>query len=208
MKKPTLIYDYETLGTDPQKSAVVSIAAIVFDEQRLINGPIYKYEDLVNESRFFKFDVADQVKHHGRVVEPDTLKWWAKQDKAALAAISPCKSDRSISEFPSWLTTEIIGNINIQKVYSRNNTFDPIFTSAIYKHFDTPVPYKFYVVRDTKSTIDGLAWGSDMRDSFVPYNLESKFIAHDPRHDIAMDIMRLQFLSQTLLGEDDGPPWD
>ena len=63
------------------------------------------------------------------------------------------------------------------------------------------MPHPWWVTRDTRSTIDGMAWGEDINNKFIPEGLEEKFIAHDPAHDIVMDVMRIQYLSRILVDE-------
>ena len=58
---------------------------------------------------------------------------------------------------------------------------------------------KFWKVRDTRSYIEG-AFGFDFDNKFLPdKDCEEKFVAHDSRHDIAVDLLRLQ----TILKEDE-----
>ena len=38
----------------------------------------------------------------------------------------------------------------------------------------------------------------DLKNSFIPGDLESQFVKHDPCHDVAMDIMRMQMLAQAI----------
>jgi hypothetical protein len=43
-----------------------------------------------------------------------------------------------------------------------------------------------------------MAWGAGLSNGFVPEGLEEQFVAHDPQHDIVMDVMRLQTLAIAL----------
>jgi hypothetical protein len=47
--------------------------------------------------------------------------------------------------------------------------------------------------------IDGMLLGSNMNNKFIPEGLETEFVAHDPRHDIAMDVMRMQVLTRAIV---------
>ena len=64
--------------------------------------------------------------------------------------------------------------------------------------YDKNEAYKFYQFRDTRSTIDALSWGHNLNNSFIPDGLEEHFVAHDPKHDIAMDVMRIQTLVKAI----------
>jgi hypothetical protein len=39
----------------------------------------------------------------------------------------------------------------------------------------------------------------DIKNGFIVPGLEERFIAHDAKHDVAMDVMRMQFLMQEML---------
>ena len=47
--------------------------------------------------------------------------------------------------------------------------------------------------------IEGMSFGMKLDNGFTPSGLENQFIKHDPRHDIAMDVMRMQLLAQAIL---------
>jgi len=195
-----VIYDFETLGTEPTDSVVISVAILTFNTKRVKYGPDYSYDELLKRVRVLKFDVQDQVHQYKRKIYPDTLEWWGKQSKEAQKQLAPSSRDRSISKLPSFLADSAIWD-TIKVVYTRNNTFDPPFMKYIHRDTGTTMPYAEWVVRDTKSTIDGMTWGQNIRDNFIVEGLEKQFIAHDPAHDIAMDVMRLQFLSRLLIDE-------
>jgi hypothetical protein len=46
-----------------------------------------------------------------------------------------------------------------------------------------------------------MTYGHKIKNNFIPEGLEDKFIAHNPIHDIAMDIMRFQYLARVLINE-------
>lgn len=186
----TLIFDFETLSQAPIDGALVSCAMVTFSiDVVLLNG--YTYEELLSRVKFIKFDVQDQVKNWNRKIEDSTLDWWKSQSKEALKAIKPSSEDVSITEFFPWFNN----NFNFEKnklVFTRNNTFDPVIVMSLAKTFDVPVPYNWWKIRDTKSFLFGLTYGSGIKDSFIPPDCENKYVKHDPRHDIVLDIMRMQ----------------
>jgi hypothetical protein len=159
----SLIYDFETLGTNHAESAVVSLAALVFDSSHFKEG--YTYDELLDTVVTVKFDVADQVRNHGRKIDPNTLKWWGEQSAEAQKQLKPLE-------------------------------FDPMFMDSIC----APDPYPFWKLRDTRSTIEGMTLlNKDIKNGFIVPGLEERFIAHDAKHDVAMDVMRMQFLMQEML---------
>lgn len=190
------IFDFETLSTDRVNGAVVSMALLKFNFERFNSNP-YTYRELLSETGFIKFNVEDQVKNYGRKICPDTLKWWGEQSAEARAQLNPSSKDQLLSECIPFISN-YIGSDNINKVFSRGNTFDPIFLDYIGVQYNQVIPYPHWTVRDTRSIIEGMTWGSDVDHSFIPDELQPLFVAHDPRHDIVMDVMRMQFLSQAL----------
>ena len=197
-----IIYDIETLSQDQYRGVLVNIAVLKFDMKRVKFGAgiggSYTYEELLGLTHLIKFDVNQQVKEYDRKIQPETLKWWKEQSPAAQSLLVPSKEDRDLKELYPMLL-DYVGNMEPVAAYTRNNTFDPVYVQFACKQFGHPMPHKWWITRDIKSTIDGMTWGEDIKDSFIPEGLESKFIAHDPRHDIVMDVMRLQFLSRILI---------
>lgn len=193
-----LIYDFETMG-EAKTCAAVSLAMYKFNEDRFLTNP-YSYMEIVDNAKFIKFDVAEQVEKYDRVIEKETLKWWSKLPPESRAIINPSDDDVSISKL--WdMFTEYTSGMDFQKVYTRGNSYDPIIMENLFHVTGFGVPYPWWSIRDTRSTIEGLSWGSGLKHSFIVEECKDQFIAHDARHDIAMDIMRLQTLVRTLYGD-------
>ena len=190
------IYDFETLSQDAFNGVVVNIALLVFDEGRFVNEP-YDFLELVNDCTLIKFDVEEQVKKYGRKIQQSTLEWWSKQNKTAQKMLAPSSDDVSIE----CLYDVLYNDIKLQtcdRVYTRGNTFDPVFLKSVLRHFDKEDPSKWWNIRDTRSLFDGMLWGTNMDSKFIPPGLKDLFIPHDPCHDIAMDVMRFQTLVREL----------
>lgn len=190
------IYDFETLSQDVFDGVAVNLAVLKFDEDRFIKQP-YSFEELVDSCKLIKFDVEEQVKKYGRKIQQSTLDWWMQQEKSVQKQIRPSDKDVSIDTLYEFLSLEI----QIQKcdrVYTRGNTFDPILMSSLLRHFGQIDPMKWWVIRDTRSLFEGMTYGHGIKSTFIPEGLEGKFIAHDPCHDIAMDVMRFQHLAGIL----------
>lgn len=190
------IYDFETLGQNPKKSAVLSFAVVSYDDKDFLKGKGLDYDQLIANSHYIKFDVADQVKNYGREIDPNTLEWWKSQGETAKKVLKPSADDKPISVFRSWLINVLDWEPNqYERVYTRGNTFDPIFLAELGAD-----PFPWWSIRDTRSYIDALLLGSDGIDNrFVPPEFSEKFVHHDPRHDIVMDIMRMQELTRVIL---------
>lgn len=190
------IYDFETMSQNPVDGVVVSFAMLNYDPNRFASENPYTYWELLDKSHFMKFDVADQIKNYNRKIEKSTVEWWSKQSKEAQAKIAPRPDDKSISELHGFFVVNRA--TNLEKVYTRRNTFDPIFMTSLMKATGNPEPYAWWDVRDTISYIEGLSYGVELDPGFIPEGLEGYFVKHDPCHDIAMDVMRMQALVQAV----------
>ena len=193
-----VIYDFETLSQNAFNGAVLSVAGIEYDEKRFLENP-YHYSELLDMCKYVKFDVKDQVKY-GRKVEKGSLDWWKKQSAGAQKQLLPSDSDVPITAFPKFLET-----LNIKrakKVFTRGNAFDPVFTRSILDSLDIEDPTPWWALRDVRSYIDGFTFGTDINHDFIPKELVDEFVQHDPIHDVAMDLIRMQFLIRTMYGEE------
>lgn len=193
MKNDAVIYDFETLSQDASKCVVVSCAMTTFSLEGLAEG-YYTFDKLVKQIQNIKFKVQEQVEEYNLEIDPETLEWWSEQTKEARALIKPSSEDVSIDRMIHWFNSQVELN-DVRIVYTRNNTFDPIILKNICEITNHKFPYPWWMIRDTKSTIDGLTWHHDIKDSFIPPNCEG-YVKHNPAHDIALDIMRLQTLVQ------------
>lgn len=192
-----VIYDFETLSQDQCKGVVTSFAMLCFSEKRYTEDP-YTYDELLNMCKYIKFDVEEQVKFYGRKVSKETIQWWSEQGEEAKKQIRPSKNDVSIDQLYEFISKNCDAS-KIKKSFTRGNTFDPIFLDFLMKDTSSPSPFHWRTVRDTRSTIEGMSFGMDLDNGFMPGDLVSKFVKHDPRHDIAMDVMRMQMLAQAIL---------
>jgi hypothetical protein len=186
-----LIYDYETLGQDPNSAPLLSIALYAFDDQTI--GEL-TLQDIVSNCSMYKFDVAEQITKYNKVVDPSTVEWWSKQSKDAQAVLEPSDDDVSIVELPNMF--QRMSNVPFERVYTRGNTFDPIFTTRICKDINVDEPYPWWAIRDTRSLIEGMSYGSSIRNTFMPPSVnKADVVLHDPRYDIALDVLRIASLT-------------
>lgn len=191
-----VIYDFETLSQDQNKGVVVSLAVLSYTESRFVSNP-YTYEELLSYCKKIKFDVKEQVTVFNRTISKETLAWWKEQNAEAQKQLAPSSEDISIR----YLYEFLIDNIDVKnnkKSFTRGNTFDPIFMDSILREYGKVNPMHWGNIRDTRSYIEGLSYGSKLSNKFIPEGLESKFVPHDPCHDIVMDVMRMQTIIQAV----------
>jgi hypothetical protein len=191
-----VIYDFETLSQDQNKGAVISLALLSYTESRFVSNP-YTYEELLDNCKKIKFNVEEQVNKYSRTISKETLGWWKAQNKEAQKQLAPSSKDVSIDLLYDFLI-ENIDLKNHKKAFTRGNTFDPIFMDSLLKENNRVNPMHWGSIRDTRSYIEGLAFGSTLSNKFIPDGLNEKFVPHDPSHDIVMDVMRMQTLIQAV----------
>lgn len=190
-----VIYDYETLATDVSTLPVVSLATLKFDPTRFLDRP-YTFSELVDSCQLFKFDIQEQVKDFGRKIDKGCLEWWGQLPKEVRdSQLKPSKKDLSITELPD-IMAELADKKTI--IYTRGNTFDPVITDIYLRQLGAEHTYSPFNVRDTRSLIEGMTWGANIANNFIPEDLVEKFEAHNPAHDISMDVIRIQTLVGVL----------
>lgn len=189
------IFDYETLSSCALDAPVLSLATLVYDDERFAENP-YTYLELVENCQFHKYDINHQVKNLGRVIQTDTLMWWEKQGEDARKVLKPQPDDIIVTS--EVMKQHFADAKDCDVIFTRGNTFDPIIVQTLCKFFGQPEPYDWWKIRDTRSYLDGMLAGSGISNKFVPDELKDLFVAHDPRHDIAMDIYRIQHVRRCL----------
>lgn len=190
-----VIYDYETLGTDVRTCPILSLALYEFNTARFASKP-YTVEEILADSKFYKFSVADQVENYGKKISKDTLDWWNSQPKELKESqLKPSKNDLQLAA----LYDIMVSTVGANTYFTRGNTFDPMITQFMMESLKKPDPIEFWKVRDTRSFIEGLSYGSDLKNNFTPPEIEGKNLPlHDPRVDIALDVLRMQTLIRAI----------
>lgn len=196
MSKNALIFDFETLGQNQRTAPVVSLAYREFSFDRFVEEP-YTWDELQFSTFYLKFDVQEQITKYNRKAEKGTIKWWKEQPISAQKKLLPSKDDMSISLLSETIRRDV-NTHNIGNVYTRGNTFDPMFMDYIIADTGTQQVYNWWQIRDTRSMIEGMAFGTDINNKFIPDDVKDIFVAHDPIHDVCMDIWRMQTLAQAL----------
>jgi hypothetical protein len=185
-----IIYDYETLGTDTRTAPILSVAILGYDPGRFLTDNPYNFTELCMATTQYKFDVKDQVQNHGKVIDKDTLEWWKGQPKELRdAQLVPLADDLPLIALYDCFKLHCK---NPDAVFTRGNTFDPMITTFTLKDQGKSEPYHWGKVRDTRSFIEGLSYTSGLSNKFIPEDLKDIFVAHDPVHDVVIDVMRMQ----------------
>ena len=129
-----IMIDLETLGTKPN-SAILSIGAVAFDEKK------------IHKSFYYNVDLVSSLKH-GYEIDPDTVYWWLKQDKAAGEVLD--KDKLSIVSAVRFLSDFIL-DIEPSEVWANSPSFDLVMLKNAWDKHEIKHPYPFYIERDFRT---------------------------------------------------------
>lgn len=197
------IIDFETIGQNSREVPAIDCSYTVFDWERFTSDNPYSFKELVLNMEYAKFDIKDQMVNHGCKYSERDLQWWLDQPAELRTNMKPnpeldLKSDQFVDKLIDYLQQK--GNISYW--WSRSNSFDPVILERIAQNagrLEKLGAYlKWWSVRDTRTYIDA-KFNFDVpgkKNGFIPVsNIEKweyNFKAHDSKHDVAADVLRLQ----------------
>lgn len=202
-----LIFDFETFGVDSERSLIVDCAWLHFSFERFTSDKPYTFKELVESANYAKLDIEEQKTKYGYTAMKSTLDWWKKLPSETRKKALPSPDDVTMEVFLAEFFNfdEFIHNKDkLEYWWSRGNTFDPKFLERICRDVSDEYKLKFESlsysrVRDVRTWIDAklnfpkLNGFQPVKD---PNQWKDMFEAHNPRHDIAADVMRLQVLAR------------
>lgn len=196
------IIDFETIGQHAAVVPAIDCSYTTFEWERFTEQP-YSFKELVLGVTQDKFDIKDQMVTHGCKYNERDLQWWLDQPPALRTNMKPnptldLTAVQFMEKFINYLRAE--GPINYW--WSRSNTFDPVILERLAQNAGKSSLLndylKYWAVRDTRTYIDA-KFNFDVpgkKNGFVPVSdiakWEYNFKAHDSKHDVAADILRLQ----------------
>lgn len=177
--------DIETLGTF-MNAPVVTIGACFFDPMTgEIGDKFYERIDLVDAMRFGRAD-------------PETLRWWLKQDAAAQAELA--KPGRKAADVLNDLTA-FYRKSNDGKVWGNGPSFDITLLDYQYDRVLTQkAPWKFWNVRDVRTVVQ-LAEGLVKK----PAEFTRGGTAHNALDDCIFQVGYVSKMWRALRGKDSAP---
>lgn len=198
------ILDFETLGQSVIKAPAINVAYYIFDFDKMTSDVPYTFKQLIKDIKFVKFDIKDQMSKGCSFKQRD-IDWWEEQGSFARAQLKPTTDDVKVGEFIKSLV-DYIGNTNLHRWWSRANTFDPIILQRMFEQESSKDTMdkilSFWRVRDVRSYIDTRFDFKIKKNAFCPIEDQEEwdkyFIMHNPVHDIAADILRMQKIERLL----------
>jgi DNA polymerase III epsilon subunit-like protein len=163
-----IMIDLETGGTRPG-CAIYSIGACVMQKD-LIHAPQHQFYQNVTQrpARGFHTDQA-------------TLDWWAQQSPEARAVLEhnqiPIKS--ALAAFHEWAAQYP----EPRRFWACGSHFDYSIYAAACHLTDTPVAFKFWLVRDTRTALDVAGVSKKDADKAIPSDVREKLVKHHALSD-------------------------
>lgn len=196
------IIDFETIGQNSREVPAIDCSYTTFEWSRFTEQP-YSFKELVLGMEEAKFDIKDQMSNHGCKYSERDLQWWLDQPPALRTNMKPNPElDLNASQFIDKLIGYLQREGNIDYWWSRSNSFDPVILDRLAQNANKTdqlgAYLKWWSVRDTRTYIDAKFDFNvpGKKNGFVPVsNIEKweyNFKAHDSKHDVAADILRLQ----------------
>lgn len=191
-----IVCDSETL--DRWDDAIVlSISFVYGDLKKRIS-----FEELVEKSFFMKFRAKEQVAM-GRKVGQTTMDWWkgskVSDEARKMSFIPDPGRDVSVREFyPEYMKWCHLQGIEPFKIiHTDRNLFDLRKIQHILEVSlsSNQCPWDYHNIIDVTSTLR--AWGAD-RYAGVDARTFPGMCYHDPRHDAALDWLRVQATAEKL----------
>jgi len=157
--------DIETIGIT-HDAVILSVGMVRFDP----------FSSDIDKSFYLKPDVDAQLAM-GRVVDEDTLNWWAKQKPEITEEAFNGKGRISLKQFVKDFRKAIA---NCDKIWAKGPTFDTIILENFFKSMHEPCPWSYSNIRDARTLYD-------FADHTAP-NID----AHDPVSDCVIQILVVQ----------------
>lgn len=130
-----LMIDLEGLGTGPD-TTILTIAAQAFDP--LGNG-------FYDQHYYARVSLESQPT---RSIQQGTIDWWATQPPAAKE-----EAFGEDNRIPLDQALDELGKLiwKAKRVWAQGPTYDMNILEHAYKSYDKPIPWQFYVVRDSRT---------------------------------------------------------
>lgn len=205
-----LIFDFETLHNVPWNATIISLACIGGKWSEITFDKIEQYglDNILNRGMEMFFDIKTQKTNYERVVSDETVNWWKQQSEEARNRVfhnthKKYDLEELVTKFTEYCQENGVNKDT--KVFLRGPDFDHTIMLSIFKHFDKPLPYNHWNLRDIRTVLDVIC-GNSYIYKFNDYcNKKYNLIAHDALHDCVRDILQVSYALQhdsSVLAED------
>jgi len=130
--------DLETLGVEPD-SVIITLGAIKFNPFS---------DDEPDKGLYLRGDIEEQSEKYNRTIDNNTLEWWSKQPQKI--------QDEAFGDHDRVTVTEMLRQLNkwcvgLDYIWCQGPTFDFVMLQHLYKSAETPVPWNYWQIRDSRT---------------------------------------------------------
>lgn len=138
-----IMLDIETLATSPD-SVILTFGAVKFNP--------FKSDEEIKNGIYVKPDVNEQIKLR-RQVDQGTVDWWSKQPVEIKEEAFSEDGRISLDQFTIELNKFVVG---ANRIWAQGPTFDIVILENLYRQLGKPVPWPYYVIRDSRTLLKAL----------------------------------------------------
>lgn len=172
-----VMVDIETTGTQPNRSAMIQLAAVKFN-----------LEDFTVSPNFFNRSLSIPA---WRYWDEDTREWWSKMPDVFSSIMQKAEDPAIVMrDFADW---SIQINGPPLRFWAKPTTFDFMFVTSYLKDFKQPIPFDFREATDMNSYLRGRYAPNPIDRSDEP---KMSGTAHDAIHDSLHQIKVLFYHEQ------------
>jgi len=192
------MFDIETLGIE-STSVVLSAAITYFDFGDKVFSPDKdqmqsEYNRYAMTSCFVKFKTNDQLLG-GRIVDPDTVKWWSKQSELARkASLDPSEDDLDVVDGIRKIKSYINANGGNNQIIWARGSLDQMVFDSLCRSVGEEHAFMYNMWRDVRTAVDLLSSNSKGGYSVIPnFNPDLYVVKHIPQNDCSLDILQMLY---------------
>lgn len=163
-----VMVDIETTGTQPNRSAMIQLAAVKFNlDARTVSPQMFDRSLVIPPWRGW---------------DEDTREWWAKQPDTLYKIVANSEDPKVVmSDFTHW-AMQPGGQL---RFWAKPTTFDFMFVSSYLRDYDLPQPFSYRDANDMNSYLRGLYAPADIDRNDEP---TMNGMAHDAIFDVLHQI--------------------
>jgi hypothetical protein len=164
-----VMIDLETTGTSRDHSAVIQIAAVMFNLHDFSIHPVFFNECLTIPGN--------------RYWEESTRQWWSKMPDLLKGIYSKMREPRVVmEEFYWWLG----GTGRNMRSWGKPSAFDASFIESYFREYGPAQPLHFRGYRDLRTFIHGVTYPYEFDENSVPFEGQAHDAIFDCLHQIKL----------------------
>lgn len=171
---PDVMVDLETTGTQPEKTAIIQIAAVKFN---LAEGTVSPHT----------FDRCLMVPPT-RFWQEDTRSWWLKDKRELLTSLMGRgeKPHKVLEDFKAWIQADLDPYNDRPILWAKPSHFEYPFLEYYFKEFEVGNPFHYRETNDMNSFLRGRYFPHQAPplEQIIPFEGDAHNAIHDVLHQI------------------------